>query len=160
MNEKYGSQDINNVHQPAPQRNRPARRPRVGRRGGGGFGGGGGDNKLATASMVLGIVTAVLCIYATCMSVIGVVTGILAMVFAKKAKNQNGGLMPKKAKIGLAFSAVGLGILALTLLTAFVYIILLFTDPLILESAFPGLESFMQILGFDFDMEEITSSLF
>ena len=164
MNEKYGgNRDTNSIHQPIPQRSAPKRRgggfgggfgrggrgSRGGRGGGFGRGGGGTNNKFATASLVLGIIAAVLCIYATCLSIFGVVAGILALVFAKKAKRQNGGVMPKKAKIGMALGAVGLGILVLTILTAVIYIVLLFSDPNLLEETFSGLESFVQILGFE-----------
>lgn len=66
-------------------------------------------------SMICGIASIVVCFigWFCCIGYAGVPLAIIAIVFANKSKNENGGIMPKEAKIGMITGIVGLGVLVL-----------------------------------------------
>jgi hypothetical protein len=65
--------------------------------------------------MICGIASIVVCFigWFCCIGYAGVPLAIIAIVFANKSKNENGGIMPKEAKIGMITGIVGLGVLVL-----------------------------------------------
>lgn len=61
----------------------------------------------STASLVLGIVSIVLC----CLSVVSCITGVLAIVYANKAKEQNGGDGASQAGMICGIIGIALGVI-------------------------------------------------
>ena len=67
----------------------------------------------ATAAMILGICSAAVTCCCCCLMPLTAVAGILAIVFAFIAKNQNEGILPRRAMIGLILGIVGLALCVL-----------------------------------------------
>ena len=80
-------------------------------------------NDKATISMVCGIVGLVLNIVACfcCIGYAGIPLSIVAIVMAVMSKKENNGQLSSQAKVGLITAIIGLAILVVVVILAFIY---------------------------------------
>ncbi len=76
------------------------------------------NNGLAIASLVLGILSIILC---CCISVLGIITGIPAIILAVLSKKSNGGKMSGLAIAGLICGIFGLVLSIVGFILSFIF---------------------------------------